>query len=340
MIRRATAEACANIALVKYWGKRDATLNLPATGSLSLTLSGLVTRTTVTWAVGPGDDTILLDGKPAEGAERPRIVTFLDLVRELTHANGSGQRPDLLRATVESTNGFPRAAGLASSASGFAALALAATRAAGLELADQQLSVLARRVSGSACRSIFGGFAEWLPGSATDGQDSHGVPLLAPEAWDVRMLVAVLAESPKPRGSRDAMNHTVATSPYFEAWRTSVPGDLDVARQAISSRDLMKLGELAESNALRMHATMLAARPPVLYWLPETVAAMRRVWELRDAGLACWFTIDAGPNVKVLCDAASEAAVAAGLSELPGIRRVIASRPGPGVRLLPAPVPS
>ncbi len=340
MILQATAEACANIALIKYWGKRDAVLNLPATGSLSLTLSGLVTRTTVTWAEDPGADAIVLDGKPAEGAERERIATFLDLVRALMHANGSRRGPDSPRATVESSNGFPRAAGLASSASGFAALALAATRAAGLELADEQLSVLARRGSGSACRSIFGGFAEWLPGNAADGQDSHGVRLLAPEAWDVRMLVAVLAERPKPKGSRDAMNHTVATSPYFDAWRAAIPGDLDVARQAISARDLRRLGELAESNALRMHATMLAARPPVLYWLPETVAAMRRVWEVRDAGLTCWFTIDAGPNVKVLCDVASEAAVVAGLSELPGVLRVISSRPGPGARLLPAPVAS
>ncbi len=340
MIRQATAEACANIALVKYWGKRDAVLNLPATGSLSLTLSGLVTRTTVTWAEDPGDDAILLDGKPAAGAERQRIVTFLDLVREGMQASGASDRPGAPRASVESVNGFPRAAGLASSASGFAALALASTRAAGLELADEQLSVLARRGSGSACRSIFGGFVEWLPGSAADGQDSHAVPLLAPEAWDVRMLVAVLAERPKPKGSTDAMNHTVATSPYFEAWRACVPGDLDIARQAIASRDLARLGELAESNALRMHATMLAARPPVLYWLPETVAAMRRVRELRDAGMACWFTIDAGPNVKVLCDAAFEAAVITGLSDLPGVLRVISSRPGPGARLVPALVSS
>ena len=341
------ARACSNIALIKYWGKRDAALNLPATGSLSLTLEGLTTATTVAWGptgapalaptglasreadLAPGSgptDVIGLDGKPAGGKERERIVTFLDQVRALAGLRGP--------ALVESVNDFPRAAGLASSASGFAALALAATRAAGLDLSPPELSALARRGSGSACRSLFGGFVEWLPGTAPDGRDSHAVQILPPEAWDVRMLVAVLSEAPKPTGSRDAMNHTVATSPYFPAWRESVPADLASAKQAIAARDLAALGELAESNALRMHATMLAARPPVLYWLPATIAAMHQVWELRESGLACWFTIDAGPNVKVLCAPESEPQVRVALLELPGITRVISARPGPGAQVV------
>lgn len=328
MTTSARARACANIALIKYWGKRDADLNLPATDSLSLTLEGLTTETTVEFQARSGPDDILLDGQLALGKERERIVAFLDRVRRLAPGVGS--------ARVESVNDFPRAAGLASSASGFAALALAATRAAGLDLSLSDLSVLARMGSGSACRSIFGGFVQWRAGEAPDGHDSHAVPILPPEAWDVRMLVAVLADRPKSRGSRDAMNHTVATSPYFAAWAQSVPGDLERALRAIERRDLADLGEVAESNALRMHATMLGARPPVLYWLPETIAAMHRVWELRDGGLACWFTIDAGPNVKVLCDPASESAVREGLESLVGVKRVVAARPGPGVQALEA----
>ncbi|MBU6428113.1 MAG: diphosphomevalonate decarboxylase, partial [Cyanobacteria bacterium REEB65] len=164
--------------------------------------------------------------------------------------------------------------------------------------------------------------------------DSHGVQLLAPEDWDVRMLVVILTDRAKPIGSREAMNRTVGTSPYYPAWRENVAADLETAKGAIAARDLPALGELAESNALRMHASMLAARPPVLYWLPETIATMEAIRRLRDGGHMCWFTLDAGPNVKVLCDPASETAIRTALADIPGVQRIVSSRPGPGVELL------
>jgi diphosphomevalonate decarboxylase len=322
-----TAIAGTNIALVKYWGKRDAALNLPATGSLSLTLHELDTRTTVRFGrdLGP-DDRVRLNGQEADARARRRVVAFLDLVR-----SQAGLRD---RAEVVTENTVPTAAGLASSASGFAALALAASRAAGLDLSPEQLSVLARRGSGSAARSIFGGFAEMRAGFCSDGSDAFAVPIPESDTWPLRLVVAVTAAGPKDIGSTEAMQHTAATSPYYQAWIDSVDGDLREAREAIATRDLARLGRVAERSALRMHACALAADPPILYWSAATMAAMQTVRGLRARGIEAYFTIDAGPHVKVLCETTRAEAVVAALTATPGVLSTIVASPGRGARVL------
>jgi diphosphomevalonate decarboxylase len=326
-----TARAGTNIALVKYWGKRDAALNLPATGSLSLTLAELGTETRVRFAADAGapggGDRVVLHGEAADRAFAARVSRFLDVVR---------LRADLtLPAEVWTRNWVPTAAGLASSASGFAALALAASRAAGLNLLPSELSALARQGSGSAARSIFGGFVEMAPGTLPDGSDAVAQPLLAPGAWDVRLVVAMTTPGPKPIGSTQAMDRTRASSPYYQAWLASVPADLAEARAAIAACDLPRLGAVAERSALRMHASALAAEPAILYWTPATVGVLRAVAAARaESGLAAYFTIDAGPHVKVLCRAADAAQVAALLESVPGVLRTLVAAPGPGATLV------
>ncbi|HZL21268.1 MAG TPA: diphosphomevalonate decarboxylase [Polyangia bacterium] len=327
----ATATAGTNIALVKYWGKRDEALNLPATGSLSLTLDRMGTRTRVAFDDGDGSsDRVTLDGAPADSQVALRVSAFLDRVRARAGISA--------HATVVTANSVPTASGLASSASGFAALALAATRAAGLDLPPAQLSELARLGSGSAARSIFGGFVEMDRGTRADGADAVAHPLATAgdPTWDVRLVVAITAAGAKALGSTAAMKRTAQTSPFYPAWVAGVDGDLVAARAAIAGRDLPALGAVAERSALRMHASALAADPAILYWNPATVAAIARVRALREepSPIAAFFTIDAGPHVKVLCAAADADRVAAALTAVPGVLRTLVASPGPGARLV------
>jgi diphosphomevalonate decarboxylase len=321
--RAATARAGTNIALVKYWGKRDAALNLPAAGSLSLTLAELGTETRVEFAPGLTNDDVALAGVPADAKFAARVSRFLDLVRAragITH-----------RARVQTTNTVPTAAGLASSASGFAALALAASRAAGLSLSPAALSVLARRGSGSAARSIFGGLVLMDAGQRPDGEDACASQLLPPDAWDLRLVVAITARGEKAIGSTAAMDHTAATSPFYAAWIASVPVDLEAAQAAIAARDLAALGIIVERSALRMHASAIAADPAILYWSPATVAVLKAIAAARtSSGLRAYATIDAGPHVKVLCRAPDVDAVVALVRNAPGVLDVLVASPGPG----------
>ncbi len=326
-----TAIAGTNIALVKYWGKRDAALNLPANGSLSLTLAELGTRTSVHFVDGADADRVTLGGAPADARFRARVVTFLDRVRARAGISA--------HAEVATENSVPTASGLASSASGFAALALAASRAAGLDLSASELSELARLGSGSAARSIFGGFVEMARGERTDGRDAVASPLGLRDdgpPWDLRLVVAITAAGEKAEGSTSAMDRTASTSPFFPAWVASVPADLAEARAAIAARDLPRLGVVAERSALRMHATAMAADPAIIYWNGATVAAIHATRGLRARGVRAYFTIDAGPHVKVLCAAADADEVASALGSVPGVLRTITAAPGPGVRLADA----
>ncbi len=314
-----TARACANIALVKYWGKRDALLNLPAAGSLSLTLAALATETTVQFDEALADDELVLGGAPASVADTRRVTAFLDLVR--------AQAGIPIHARVATRNDFPTASGLASSASGFAALALAATRAAGLELPPRELSILARRGSGSAARSIFGGFVRMHAGNASE--DAYAEPLESPLLERVRMVIAVVGGgAPKSHGSRDAMDHTAATSPMYRAWLDLVPRDLEAAAEALAAGDLERLGAITEGNALAMHASAIAARPPIVYGRPATLAIHEKVRGLRECGLAAWATMDAGPHVKVLTTADDASTIAMQLRDLDGVTAVTISAPG------------
>lgn len=321
----ATAEATSNIALVKYWGKRDVALNLPSTGSISVTLDALKTRTSVRFDAHLDADRITFPGH-ASAAGTARITRFLDLVRERAGID--------LPAAVETENSFPTAAGLASSASGFAALAVACDAALGLGLSPSALSVLARRGSGSAARSIFGGYVEMDPGRAADGSDAFASPLAPAEQLPLALLVAVTARGAKSVGSTEGMQRTEATSPYFEGWTRQVPRDLEAMRAAIRAADLEQVGTLAEANCLRMHAAMLGATPPLLYWNATTVAVMQAVAELRSGGTGAWFTIDAGPQVKVVCAPSDAAEVARHLEAVPGVEEVLRAAPGPGARVV------
>jgi diphosphomevalonate decarboxylase len=314
-----TARACANIALVKYWGKRDAQLNLPAAGSLSLSLAALVTETRVDFDPALGNDLIELEGKPAGEAEARRVTTFLDLVR---------RRAGLTtRARVTSHNRFPTASGLASSASGFAALAVAATRAAGLELSPQELSILARHGSGSAARSIFGGFVRMHAGDIDEA--AYAEPITSSLLDRVRMVIAIVGGgAPKLHTSRDAMDHTAATSPFYAAWLQLVPKDLAAAEAALATRDLAALGDVTENNSLAMHASAIAARPGVLYWKPATLALIAAVRTLRQNGRAAWATMDAGPHVKVLTTVDDADHVARALANVEGVTATTISGPG------------
>jgi diphosphomevalonate decarboxylase len=283
----ATATAHPNIALCKYWGKRDRALNLPATPSLSLTLAPFVTRTTVNW--GAEADECWINGKLVEGREGRRVFACLDHL--------DPWRP---RCVVTSENNFPTAAGLASSSSGFAALVVAASAASGHKHSLEQLAVVARRGSGSATRSLHGGWVEWPMGDAADGRDSHGVPVAPADHWDVRMLVAVVSAGEKETSSTDGMLHTQRTSPYFPVWTECAPRDIPAAKDAIERKDIEALGTVMERSSMRMHASMFAADPPLSYWKPASLLAMEAVRSLRAGGVGCWFTMDAGPNVKVL----------------------------------------
>lgn len=323
--RQATAQAQPNIALVKYWGKRDAALNLPAAGSLSITLDALHTGTSVRFDPALAADEVVLNGSRDAGQARA-VAAFLDLVRERA---GTG-----LRAHVESTNDFPTGAGLASSASGFAALALAASAALGLELTPRELSVLARRGSGSAARSIHGGFVEMAAGTRDDGTDAFATPLLDAMDWPLKVVIAITTRAAKAVGSRDGMDASRRTSPFYRAWIGTVATDLAAAREAVWTRDFEKLADTSEASCLAMHAVMLSTRPGLVYWNPATVACIHAVRALRHGGTGVFFTIDAGPQVKAVCLPEHATRVANTLRSVPGVEEVLVSGLGAGARLI------
>ena len=286
---KAAVKARANIALIKYWGKAESELNIPAVGSISITLKELWSETRVEFDNALPGDTLLLDGE-SRPDQLERVTKCLDVLRARAGCDDS--------ARVVSSNNFPTGAGLASSASGFAALAASAASALGLELPPRELSVIARQGSGSAARSIFGGFAEMHAGSAADGNDSFAEPLLAAEAWPLEVVIAITERGEKAVGSRAGMGQSAATSPFYGAWVQSSDADLDAGRQAILDRNFGALAEVSEHSCLKMHATAMAARPPLIYWNAATVACLHAIRELRESGLAVFFTIDAGPQAE------------------------------------------
>ncbi|MFO0616494.1 MAG: diphosphomevalonate decarboxylase [Polyangiaceae bacterium] len=323
--RRATALAHPNIALAKYWGKQPFGHNLPAVPSLSVTLDGMSTETTVTFDDGLADDELVLNGSPASGTPLARVKGLLDRVREAARVGA--------RARVTSANDFPTASGLASRASAFAALALAASAAAGLSSTPAELSDLARRTSVSSARSVFGGYVE-LPVGAPGDTYLPASEVAARDHWNLAIVVAVTREGAKDVSSSDGMAHTRATSPYFKGWMESAPETFARVRAALLAKDLRALGEAAEHSALAMHAAALAARPAVLYFTPATVAAIEGVHRLRRDGVTAYATIDAGPHVKVITTLEETDRVAAFMEAVPGVLRTIRTRPGGPARLV------
>jgi len=326
-VMESTAVAHPNIALVKYWGKADVERNIPAVGSLSITLDGLTTTTRVRFDPGLGADGFSLGGRPAPEMEA-RVTTCLDLLRQ---RNGVDTR-----ALVESDNDFPTAAGLASSASGFAALVVAADGAlgAGLEAAD--LADFARQASGSAARSLFGGFVEISLTHGERGIVPRTEQVLEPSAWQLRVVVAVTDTAPKEVGSTEGMVHTERTSPYYSSWVESSGADLAEARAAVQRQDFEALADVSELSCLKMHAVMMSARPGLVYWNGATVECIRRVRELRADGVGVFFTVDAGPQVKAVCLPQFRSRVVRELAAVPGVGRILESGLGDGARVVEA----
>jgi len=313
----ATAVANPNIAFIKYWGNRDNSLRLPANGSISMNLGGLNTQTCITFTPQLTADTLSLNGTPAAGKSLSRMTAFLDILREL-----SGSR---LFASVTTENGFPTGAGIASSASAYAALATAASSALGLKLDEAGLSRLARRGSGSACRSIPGGFVEWRMGH-TDA-DSYAVSIAPPEHWNLVDLVAVVQSQRKPVGSSEG--HSLAgTSPLQQGRLAGAGARLDTCRNAILQRDFDALAQVVEADSNLMHAVMMTSRPALFYWQPESLAIMKLVPSWRRSGLPVCYTLDAGPNVHLLCLSESAEGLRQRLSAIPGVSQVLLAHPG------------
>lgn len=321
---RAVAKAHTNIALIKYWGKRNESLILPTNNSLSVTLDGLYTKTAVTFNQSLKKDLFYLNEKPISGKAYEQVTQFLDKIRFMADS------PELY-AEVTSVNKVPTAAGFASSASGFAALASAAQKALGLDLSNQELSKITRQGSGSACRSIYGGFVEWEKGVLEDGSDSFAVPVTNQDHWDIRVAALVLTAQEKDVSSRVGMKRTVDTSVFFDGWLNGLPADLEGIKAGIMAKDFEKVGAIAEANCLKMHATTLGATPPFTYWTDATMAAMQTVQQLRKEGVPAYFTIDAGPNVKVLYLPENEQTVLERLRASRDVSEVIVSKVGGGI---------
>lgn len=314
-----SAFAPSNIALAKYWGKRDTELNLPNTSSLSISLGELGTETKLTCAHSvasdggsggsdggsggsAGGDRVFLNGTEVALSDpfAKRLINFLDLFRGKT----AGEHP----LVIETTNTVPTSAGLASSASGFAALTKAIDAYFRLGLSRRVLSALARIGSGSASRSLYNGFVIWHRGRNSDGMDSFAEPISV--TWpDLRVGLLVVSSEKKPIDSRTAMNRTVDTSQLYKNWPVQVERDLGTLREAILGNDFTTLARVAEHNAMSMHATMLSAWPPITYFEPETLQALKKVWQLRADGVEVYVTMDAGPNLKLLFESASQADV-------------------------------
>ncbi len=326
--QRATATAHANIAVVKYWGVADSALTLPYNESVSMNLDNCTTTTTVTFDTSlPTDEVgIAWFGREMEqvtGRAYERVVAQLDRVRARA---AIGQR-----ARVESSNTFPADAGIASSASAFAALTTAAVAAAGLQLGERELSILTRRSgSGSACRSIPTGFVHWR-NDGTD-QGSYAVSVATPSDWTLADVVAIVDTGPKSVGS--AENHRLAaTSPYFGVRLQEVPARITASLAAISERDLSGLGTIAEADAVSLHVIAMTAQPPTFYWRPGTLRVMQAVHAWRKEGLISYWTMDAGANVHVLCAMSDAPEVGQQLEALPEVQFTITNGPGPGAYL-------
>tara|TARA_B100000029_G_scaffold353913_1_gene346608 strand:+ start:7634 stop:8605 length:972 start_codon:yes stop_codon:yes gene_type:complete len=307
---KGSAKARANIALAKYWGKLDSALNIPVVGSISITLDALWTETEVEFNNSYDADTLVLNGEVRKDLIE-HATKFLDLLRIYAGVK--------TRAHIVSKNNFPTGAGLASSASGFAALAIASANALKLDLSQKNLSIIARQGSGSAARSIFGGFVEMHAGQNPDGSDSFAEPIIPSESWPLEVVIAITEKREKVISSRVGMTQSSLTSPYYLGWVKTSTKDLSAIREAIYARDFERLAEVSEHNCLKMHAVTMTSQPALIYWKPATVACIHAVKELRTSGVPVFFTIDAGPQLKAICAPDNSKKVQEVLQSIPGV---------------------
>lgn len=329
MPNQATAIAHPNIAFIKYWGNFDNRLRMPLNDSLSMNLEALKTETTVEFDPALEADEVTIGGEPADDKARARVVEQLDRVRQEAKSE--------TKARVTSENSFPASAGLASSASAFAALTVAAAHAAGLELTERQLSVLARRGSGSAARSVPAGFTEWLAATNTTStsDQSYARQLMPPDAWDLRDVIALVSADAKTVGSSEG--HALANSSPFLGERMSrLPIRYHRVRHELLAKNLAGMGPDVEAEAIELHMLAMTSRPPIFYWAPGTVRVMDAVRRWRADGLLAYYTLDAGPNVHILVEAENADEVAKRVSELDQVQQVLVSGPGGAARLVQA----
>lgn len=318
-----TAKAPANIAFIKYWGKKDEKLRLPANGSISMNLSEVFTTTTVEFDNKLKNDTVKIDGRYVKDREKLRVVNHLERIRKIAKVKK--------RARVESKNNFPRGTGIASSASGFAALTLAASKAAGLNLSEKELSVLARMGSGSACRSIPDGFVEWKIGNTSGSSYAHS--LHPANYWSVCDVVAIVGEKKKEVSS--TRGHTIAnSSPFYKTRISGMREKVSGLKKALKNKDFTKFGEIVEEDAINMHAVMMTSSPPLFYWSPETIELSLEVKSWRHKGIECYFTIDAGPNMHIICKERDVLRINRKLKNVKAVRRVIINKSAIGVRVV------
>lgn len=319
----ATAEAKPNIAFIKYWGNRDNTLRLPVNGSISMNLDGLSTRTTVSFQPSLPFDELIINGHEVIGQGLDRVSYILDIIRGMANIQD--------HAEVMTENNFPSGAGIASSASAFAALALAGSKAAGLELSEPDLSRLARRGSGSASRSIPSGFVEWQAG--TTDEDSFAFSIAEPDHWKLVDCIAIVSASHKKTGSTEG--HSLApTSPLQAARVADAPRRIDLCRAAILNRDFDSFAAIVELDSDIMHSVMMTSTPALYYWKPTSLSVMSSVRQWREAGLPACYTVDAGPNVHVICPETETLEVDKRLREIEGVTDVLVARAGGAAKIV------
>ena len=322
-IQKATGISCSNIAFIKYWGNREAARRLPLNDSISMNLDQTTTTTTVEFAADLGDDLIVISGAEAQGAARARVVAHLDRVRTLAKIE--------MRAHVQSRNNFPMGTGIASSASAFAALSIAAVRAAGLELSERELSILARQGSGSACRSVPDGFVEWIAG--LNSQGSYAVSIAPASHWDLRDVIVVVSSEEKQVGSTEG-HAAAATSPFLATRVNALPVRFHRVRRAVLAKDLALLGPALEEEAIELHFVAMTSRPPVFYWTPGMVRVIQAMQQWRADGLPVYFTLDAGPTVHLICESKDADQVAAQARAVADVQQVIVNAPGGAAHLI------
>jgi len=318
-----TAIAHPNIALIKYWGNKNQSLRIPVNGSISFNLDSLFTKTQVSFTTELTSDTLYINGKETAGSGLNRVVSFLNIVREL-----AGTRTF---AKVNSENNFPVGTGIASSASAFAALSLAASSAIGLNLSEKELSCLARHGSGSASRSIPEGFVEWLPGEMDS--DSYAVSIAPAHHWDLVDLVAVVTHEHKKVGS--TAGHQLAdTSPLQKARVEDTKRRLDIVRDAIKYRDFQAMAEMVELDSNMMHAVMMTSTPALMYWENTSITIMKNVQKWRASGIPVCYTMDAGPNVHVITTKDYSKDIHQKLTLMSGIKQIFKAAVGDKARLI------
>ena len=319
----ATARAAPNIAFIKYWGNRDNTLRLPMNGSISMNLDGLYTRTTVSFQPSLPFDELIINGHEVAGAGLERVSYILDIVRGMANINE--------RAEIISENNFPSGAGIASSASAFAALALAGSKAAALDLNEPDLSRLARRGSGSASRSIPGGFVEWQAG--TSDEDSFAFSISPPDHWKLVDCIAIVSTSHKKTGSTEG-HYIASTSPLQSARVADTPRRLDLCRNAILNRNFDAFASIVELDSDMLHAVMMTSTPALHYWKPASLGVMDAVRQWREEGIQVCYTVDAGANVHVICPETEAPIIDKRLRELNGVENVLVARAGGPARIV------